>query len=259
MDQPTITLAGMGANPPAWVDSVCAMLSPNSNCRREDEQVHYVPRLVDSRPVLIIVNGDGDDWRFWTATPKSSPATRRIPIVLVTKNNVVHQMALTSGADLVLTPAEVVKQCRQLVADFTRVLDPAQVESLNQACQQPLPELAVEAIARFNAGEYYAQHDLFEELWMATDGPIRDLYRVVLQVGIAYYQILRGNHRGARKMLLRSRQWLALLPDQCQGIDVKALREDSHRVRAALDQLGEDQMDQFDMALLQPVKMVELQ
>ena len=256
MNHPTITLAGMGNRPPGWGDAICAKLSPATNCRREDNQGHYVPRLVDSRSVLIIVNGAADHWRFWTVTPKSSPATRRIPVFLVTENNAVGKMALASGADLVLSPTELVNQCCQLVADFARVPDPTQEEALKLACQQPLPELAVEAIARFNAGEYYAQHDLLEELWMATDGPVRDLYRAVLQVGIAYYQILRGNHRGARKMLLRSRQWLAILPDQCQGIDVKALREDSYRVRAALDQLAEDQIDQFDKTLLQPVKMV---
>jgi len=57
---------------------------------------------------------------------------------------------------------------------------------------------------------------------MATSGPVRELYRAILQVGIAYYQIERGNHRGALKMLLRSVQWLAMLPDRCQGIDVTA-------------------------------------
>jgi predicted metal-dependent hydrolase len=259
MNRPTITLAGMGNTPPGWVESLCEKLSPTADCRREDERAHYVPRLVDSRSALVIANGDAGGWRFWTATPKSSPATRRIPIFLVTNDDAVRQSALRSGADLVLTPVELIAQCRKLLADYARVPDPAQVEDLGRACQQPLPELAVQAIDKFNAGEYYAQHDLFEELWMATDGPVRDLYRAVLQVGIAYYQILRGNHRGARKMLLRGKQWLAVLPDQCQGIDVKALREDSHRVRAALDRLAEDQIDQFDTALLQPVKMVDQQ
>ncbi|MFW5771789.1 MAG: DUF309 domain-containing protein, partial [Phototrophicaceae bacterium] len=64
------------------------------------------------------------------------------------------------------------------------------------------------------------------------------------------------NHRGARKMLLRSVQWLAVLPDECQGIDVRALREDSYRVRAELERLREDEIDQFDRALLQPVKRI---
>ena len=78
----------------------------------------------------------------------------------------------------------------------------------------------------------------------------RDLYRAILQVGVAYYQIERGNFRGALKMLQRSVQWLHLLPDQCQGIDVAQLRRDSYRVRAELQRLGPDGLAEFDRGLL---------
>jgi len=57
-------------------------------------------------------------------------------------------------------------------------------------------------------------------------------------------------------MLLRSVQWFALLPDVCQGIDVRQLREDSTAVRAALEKLDAADIDQFDMALLKPVRLV---
>ncbi|MCI0350288.1 MAG: DUF309 domain-containing protein [Acidobacteriales bacterium] len=109
---------------------------------------------------------------------------------------------------------------------------------------------------KFNAGEYYKQHDLFEEQWMKTTGPVRDLYRAVLQVGIAYFQIERGNYRGALKMLQRSVQWLVVLPDVCQGINVKKLRDDSFRVRAELERLGETRFAEFDKALIQGVALV---
>lgn len=259
MNQPIITLAGTGSSPPKWAELFCNTLPNNAACRFENDREHYVPRLVDSRSVLIIVNSADENWRFWTATPKSSPATRRIPVWLITENKAIHSTAHKNGVDLVLSPTELIEQGHQLITEYARLPDSTQQDALNNACQDPLPELAVDAIAQFNAGEYYAQHDLLEELWMATEEPVRDLYRAVLQVGIAYYQITRGNHRGALKMLLRSKQWLVILPDQCQGIDVKALREDSDRVRAALEQLGEDQVDQFDKTLLQPVKMAKRQ
>lgn len=91
---------------------------------------------------------------------------------------------------------------------------------------------------------------------MHTTGPVRDLYRAVLQVGIAYYQIERGNYRGALKMLLRSVQWFALLPDVCQGIDIRQLREDSYAVRAALEKLDPADIATFDKSLLKPVRLV---
>ncbi|MBW4437649.1 MAG: DUF309 domain-containing protein [Pleurocapsa minor GSE-CHR-MK-17-07R] len=122
------------------------------------------------------------------------------------------------------------------------------------ACSEPLPPRAQEAISLFNSGEYYLQHDLLEALWRDEPRRIRDLYQGILQVGVAYYQATRGNRRGAVKMLLRAERWLADLPDVCQTVDVAALRADAARVKAALLALRDDEMDAFDTALFQPVK-----
>lgn len=127
---------------------------------------------------------------------------------------------------------------------------------LENSCREPLPPEALQAVDLFNAGEYYRQHDLFEALWRAEPGPVRDLYQAVLQVGVAYYQITRGNHRGALKMLRRSARLLAHLPDMCRGIDVRQLREDSARVRAALESTPPEDIATFDRGLLKPVKLV---
>lgn len=128
---------------------------------------------------------------------------------------------------------------------------------LSQQCDEPLPERAVEAIRLFNAGEYYRQHDLLEELWREEPRRVRDLYQGVLQVGVAYYQITRGNRRGAIKMLRRAGRWLADLPDVCQGVDVAQLRADAGRALAALTALDDGQIEQFERGLFAPVKMVE--
>jgi hypothetical protein len=84
---------------------------------------------------------------------------------------------------------------------------------------------------------------------MQDDGPGRDLYRGILQVGIAYYQIEKGNYRGAVKMLLRVRQWLDPLPDVCRDVDVAKLRADVQRVHEALIALGPDRVGDFDRGL----------
>jgi predicted metal-dependent hydrolase len=154
-----------------------------------------------------------------------------------------------------LSSADLLKNLRKIVNDYARVPDPVLIEQLDCECKEVLPELAQEGVRKFNEGQYYKQHDLFEELWMQTEGPVRDLYRAVLQVGIAYYQIERGNYRGALKMLQRSVQWLLILPEACQGIDVKQLREDSFRVRAELERLGEARLSEFDKDLIQKVKV----
>jgi len=253
MTQSVLILAGT----PTWETPFRDQLTDAYHIIKYTDTKGYVAHLADDHAALILVDGDQPDWHFWTTTPKTSPATRRIPIILVADSADVRDKALGAGADLALTPAELLEDLPRLVTDYARALDPATAEQLDCECHEDLPPLAVQAVEKFNAGEYYPQHDLFEEQWMHTTGPVRDLYRAVLQVGIAYFQITRGNHRGAIKMLLRSVQWFALLPDVCQGIDIKQLREDSLQVRAELERIKPEDIANFDRSLLKPVRMVE--
>lgn len=252
MPNPTIILAGT----PAWEADLRQKLTDDYRLITYTDPTNYVTRLADEHAALVLVDGDSEGWRFYTTTPKTSSATRRIPILLIANADEARGSALGAGADLALRPAELLAQLPTLTADYARVLDPATAEQLDCECQESLPLLAVQAVEKFNAREFYPQHDLFEEQWMHTTGPVRDLYRAVLQVGIAYYQIERGNHRGALKMLLRSVQWFALLPDVCQGIDIRQLREDSTAVRATLEMLDPADIGTFDKSLLKPVRLV---
>jgi len=257
-EQPLIVCAGIDQIAKRdWVLTIESTFADDYRFAYIDSRDNYISRLVDDYVSLILVDGGVADWQFWTATPKSNPATRRIPVFVMSAESTIRQQALTSGADIALSPSELTRTAKKLFTDFARVFDPERAEQLDCDCQEALPELARQGMEKFNAGEYYKQHDLFEELWVKTESPVRDLYRAILQVGVAYYQIQRGNHRGARKMLLRSVQWLMILPDVCQGIDVRALREDSARVRAELEQLDEADINQFDMTLIQPLKTVD--
>ena len=248
----TIVIAG----PAAWADTLAAGL-PNCDVQRVTARAGYVARLVDTQPALLLVDGDADGWRFWATTPKTSPATRRIPLIVTAASGPGRAAALTAGADHALPPDELLALGPRLVRDFARLPDPARQAALDCGCAEPLPPLARAGVAKFNAGAYYPQHDLFEEQWVSTDGPVRDLYRAILQVGVAYYQIERGNWRGAHKMLLRAAQWLVILPDVCQGVDVAQLRADAARVRAELERLGPAGIAQFDRALLRPLRLAD--
>jgi len=252
MSRPTVVLTSTAA----WADVAIQRISGRYRPVVYETTEGYVTRLADDHAAAVLVDGDEAGWRFWVTTPKSSAATRRIPIVLVSTDAAVRDAALIAGADMALTPAQLFEQLGQVLTELARTPDEASVAAMRRQRAEPLPPEAVEAIRKFNAGEYYKQHDLFEALWVAERGPVRDLYRAILQVGIAYYQITRGNQRGALKMLLRSVQWLALLPDVCQGVDVARLKADAARVRAELERLGPDRLDEFDRSLLRPVRLV---
>ncbi len=244
---------------PTWRDEVGPLLDAlGCGLVRYGEPRGYVARLVDDHAALVLVDGADPDWRAWVTAPKASPATRRIPVVVVAGDANRRSEALIAGADLTLAPAELSARLPGIVAEYARVQREATASELARQCAGPLPPQARRAIELFNAGEYYRQHDLLEALWMAEDGPVRDLYRAILQVGVAYYQVTRGNRRGALKMLLRAVQWLNVLPAICQGVDVARLRDDAARVRAALEALppGTD-LSQFDRSLLGSVHLVE--
>jgi hypothetical protein len=126
-------------------------------------------------------------------------------------------------------------------------------ELLRQAAQ-PLPGLALKGIQQFNAREFYEQHETLEQAWREEPGPVRQLYQGILQVGVAFYQIERRNYAGALKMFQRARQYLSVLPDECQGVDVARLRRDALAAQAELEKLGPERIASFDPAFIARVE-----
>lgn len=210
--------------------------------------------VTEWQPALLLfdLSNTAVPWQHWIALLKSSPATRRIPVVVFGPHTNVELMeeAARAGADAVLARSRFTADMPALLQKYARV---PQYEAINSACREPLALLARDGIEKFNRGEYYACHDDLEEAWRQDESAARDLYRAVLQVAIAYYQIDRGNYRGAVKMLLRVRQWLNPLPDLCRGIDIGQLRNDVAAVHEALVRLGPDRINEFDRALFKPV------
>lgn len=251
--RPLVLIAGS----PHWASDVQAALGEDYHIEQHHTRRAYMQKLVEAQPALVLIDGRHPQWAFWTTTARASPATRRIPLLLVTDDAAQQADAARHGADTTLPPAHLAAELPRLVKELARIPDEGTQQQLIDECAQPLPPLALEGIRQFNAGEYYRQHDLFEELWVETEGPVRDLYRAILQVGVAYYQIERGNYNGALKMLQRSVQWLAAMPDRCQGVDVAALREDAGRVYAELQRLGPQRLHELDRALLRPVRCEE--
>ncbi|MCY3831954.1 MAG: DUF309 domain-containing protein [Chloroflexi bacterium] len=218
------------------------------------EAQQFVDVLIERRGALAFIDGALADWRRLILAAKNNAASRRVPICFASDDNLARAEALACGADLALGWAELSSRFSQIVQGLARVADPETRKRLECECRQALPQLARRGLQAFNRGDFYHQHDLFEEQWVKTTGPVRDLYRAILQVGVAYYQIERGNYRGALKMLQRSVQWLHPLPDCCQGVDVEELRRDSYALRAELQRLGPEGLGDLDRRLLKPIR-----
>ncbi len=247
----------------AWIESSTGLGTETENLPPETrgESLHgqegqLFDKLTSWQPALIIfdLNNNAIPWRRWIALLKSSPATRRLPILCFGSHMDVEAMtaAKKAGADAVLARSRFTADMPKLIQQYAKKPDQ---DALDDACQQPLPELARQGIDKFNAGQYYACHDDLEEAWKQDQTPGRDLYRSILQVGIALYQIEQGNYRGAVKMLLRVRQWLEPLPDICRGVNVASLRQNTEAIHNELLNLGEENLGNFNWELVNPIQL----
>jgi uncharacterized protein len=116
-------------------------------------------------------------------------------------------------------------------------------------CADDLSPLVMKGIEEFNRGEFFEQHESLEAAWRAEPRPVRELYQGILQVGVACYQIERGNLRGALKMFERGLRRLRRFTPECLGIDVSRLIAEAERVRDEARRLGPERLDKLDRSL----------
>lgn len=126
-------------------------------------------------------------------------------------------------------------------------------QEIEACCQGKLHPLAISGIELFNAGEFFEAHEALELAWRDEPGPVRELYRGILQIAVAYLHIERGNYPGAVKMFIRSRTWLVPFPAACRGIDLLHFRQDYGRVEALLHEVGPRGLDRIDRSLFKPI------
>lgn len=93
---------------------------------------------------------------------------------------------------------------------------------------------AIKGIELFNQKKFFAAHEELELAWRDEHRPIRDLYRGILQVGVAYYHIQRRNYIGAQKMFVRAERWLEPYSGNFLGINVGKLKKDASKISRLL-------------------------
>lgn len=77
--------------------------------------------------------------------------------------------------------------------------------------------------ALFDAGDYFAAHEVWETPW--RDGPAADrrFYQSLIQAAVALYHHGRGNRDGARRLAARGRAKAAGYPAVHRGVDLAGL------------------------------------
>ena len=116
------------------------------------------------------------------------------------------------------------------------------------------PPLLLTAVAQFNRGEYFAQHETLEALWRAEPREVRRLYQGLLQIGVGLHHARRLNHRGAVSLLRRGLRAITPFEPACLGLDLAALHADASRALAAIEQLGPARLADFDWRLAPAIR-----
>jgi predicted metal-dependent hydrolase len=128
---------------------------------------------------------------------------------------------------------------------------------MDDICEGGLHPQAAEGLRLFNEGKYFEAHEELEIAWKGEQGKIRELYQGILEAGVTYLHIRRGNYRGAIKVYGRSMKWLRGWPSFCRGVNVAQLREDLEAAIVQVERLGEDRISEFDLTMLKPVHWEE--
>ena len=123
-----------------------------------------------------------------------------------------------------------------------------------RACGDPPPAALLVGIEQFNRGEFFACHETLEALWVAEGEPLRRLYQGILQVGVAFHHLRRGNYRGATYLLAAGIAHLTPFAPRCLGVDVAALLAAARRAQEALHALGPERIGELDPRLIPQVR-----
>jgi predicted metal-dependent hydrolase len=78
----------------------------------------------------------------------------------------------------------------------------------------------------FNAGEYFACHEAWEDVWRELKGENKIFVQALIQVAVGLYHASRGNERGAASLLKRGIRRLEKFAPEYAGVRAGALLAD---------------------------------
>lgn len=75
-------------------------------------------------------------------------------------------------------------------------------------------------IGRFNRGDYFVAHEVWEDLWRDCEPADRLFYQSLIQAAVALYHWGRGNRVGASRLFASGRDKMTGYRPSHQGLDV---------------------------------------
>jgi predicted metal-dependent hydrolase len=95
-----------------------------------------------------------------------------------------------------------------------------------------------QAVSLFNAHDWYAAHDAFEELWHEAAGEDRLILQGVIQIAVAEHHLSNGNQRGSLLLMAEGLNHIQSSAPHDLGLNLQSLMAVVGRRLASL-QAGE--------------------
>jgi hypothetical protein len=127
------------------------------------------------------------------------------------------------------------------------------------SCEQSISGTLLKALGEFNRGDWYQCHETLEDLWVGSEGEMRDLYQGILQLSVALHHWRNGNFGGAVSLLKGGAGYLRRVSDVCQRIDVRGLVAAAEGLHAELTRLGPERMAEADRELFPRMRLVPVE
>lgn len=125
---------------------------------------------------------------------------------------------------------------------------------MDYCSQSPSGEL-LQAFGEFNRGDWFQCHETLEDLWIGSEGEIRDFYQGLIQIAVALHHWRGGNYKGAILLLTSGSDKLRRVRPVCQRIEVATLVADANLFHETLAALGPERMGELDLALVPRLRL----
>ena len=78
----------------------------------------------------------------------------------------------------------------------------------------------LEGIALFNEGKFFEAHEVWESVWLRSQGQSRLYYQALIQTAAARVHVQKGNRVGASNLHRLALEKFSRLPDCMLGLDI---------------------------------------
>jgi predicted metal-dependent hydrolase len=85
-------------------------------------------------------------------------------------------------------------------------------------------------ILLFNSGQFYQAHEVWEDLWRETTGPLKTCYQGLIQAAVGMYHLTNLNETGAASQLHKAIRNLEAGAAAAPGLDIEGLVQQLHGI-----------------------------